>query len=170
MIILKNAYVLTFNRNNDFGRYSLLINGSKVTDMADDTPRGISKLDKWIEQHRNNAEIIDCSDKLIIPPLVNPCLRSEGTLLHYLLKRRHYEKTDEDICTDLIFNYLYQELPGETIKNDLRNIYDYSFSRSLKSGTGFINEFSLRKDTAHLPFISGTIKKNRPKVISMLSY
>lgn len=78
MIILKNAYVLTFNRNNDFGRYSLLINGSKVTDMADDTPRGISKLDKWIEQHRNNAEIIDCSDKLIIPPLVNPsCVQKE---------------------------------------------------------------------------------------------
>lgn len=164
MIILKDAYVLTFNRNNDFGRYSLLINGSKVTDMADDSARGISKTEKWIEQHQNNAEIIDCSNKLILPPLVNSCLRSEGTLLHYLLKRRHYEKADEDICTDLIFNYLYQEMPGEIIKNDLQNIYNYSYSRSIKSGTGFLNEFSLRKDTAHLPLISGTIKKTGQKL------
>lgn len=164
MIILKNAYVLTFNSNNDFGRYSLLINGGKVTDMADGSLRGNLKTEKWIELHRNNAEIIDCSNKLIMPPIVNSCLRSEGSLLHYLLKRRHYEKAEDDICTDLIFNYLYQELPGEIIKNDLRNIYDFSFSRSLKSGTGFINEFSLRKDTAHLPFISGSIKKTGQKL------
>jgi len=148
--ILKDAYVLTFNRNNDFGRYSLLLNESKITDMADSTAKGKAKVDKWIELYQGSAEIVDCSRKIIIPPLVNSCLRSEGSLIHYLLKRRHYEKAEEDLCTDLIFNYLYQELAGEGIQTDLLNIYDYSFNRALRSGVAYLNEFSLRKDTNHL--------------------
>lgn len=159
MKILKNAYVLTFNRDNDFGRYSLLVNESKVTDLADETSKGAGKLAKWIELHGDTAEIIDCSRKIIMPPLVNSCLRSEGTILHYLLKRRHYEKAEEDLCTDLIFNYLYQDLQGEQIQTDLQNIYDYSFSRSLKSGVAFVNEFSLRKDINHLIPVTNASKK-----------
>lgn len=159
MKILKNAYVLTFNRDNDFGRYSLLVNESKVTDMADNTAKGAGKLAKWIELHGDTAEIIDCSRKIIMPPLVNSCLRSEGTLLHYLLKRRHYEKAEEDLCTDLIFNYLYQDLQGEQIQTDLQNVYNYSFSRSLKSGVAFVNEFSLRKDINHLIPVTNAAKK-----------
>ncbi|HRF64516.1 MAG TPA: hypothetical protein PK605_07130 [Ignavibacteria bacterium] len=150
MKILKDAYVITFNRNNDFGRYSLLLNDTKITDMADSTAKGKAKVDKWIELHRDSAEIVDCSRKIIMPPMVNSCLRSEGSLLHYLLKRRHYEKADEDLCTDLIFNYLYQELAGEGIQADLLNIYEYSFNRALRSGVACLNEFSLRKDTNHL--------------------
>ncbi|MBE2218724.1 MAG: hypothetical protein IAE90_10995 [Ignavibacteria bacterium] len=150
MKILKNAYVLTFNRNNDFGRYSVLLNGNKITDIADSSAKGTAKVDKWVEQYSASAEIIDCTNMLLMPPLVNTCQKSEGALLHYLLKRRHYEKAEEDLCTDLIFNYLYQELPGEGHKQDLQNIYDYSFNRSLKSGVASLNEFSLRKDTNHL--------------------
>ncbi|MBN8584479.1 MAG: hypothetical protein J0M37_05235 [Ignavibacteria bacterium] len=159
MKILKNAYVLTFNRSDEFGRYSILLNGNRITDMADDTAKGKAKLDKWIEQYSASAEIIDCSRKLVMPPLVNSCLRSEGALIHYLLKRRHYEKAEDDLCTDLIFNYLYQELPGEGIQSDLLNIYEYSFSRSLKSGVGYLNEFSLRKDTNHLTPLTNAMKK-----------
>ena len=170
MKILKNAYVLTFNRDNDFGRYSLLVNESKVTDMADNTAKGAGKLAKWIELHGDTAEIIDCSRKIIMPPLVNSCLRSEGTLLHYLLKRRHYEKAEEDLCTDLIFNYLYQDLQGEQIQTDLQNVYNYSFSRSLKSGVAFVNEFSLRKDINHLIPVTNAAKKNRSEYFSLLSY
>ena len=150
MKILKNAYVLTFNRNNDFGRYSVLLNGNKITDMADSSAKGTAKVEKWVEQYSASAEIIDCTNMLLMPPLVNTCQKSEGALLHYLLKRRHYEKAEEDLCTDLIFNYLYQELPGEGHKQDLQNLYDYSFNRSLKSGVASLNEFSLRKDTNHL--------------------
>jgi cytosine/adenosine deaminase-related metal-dependent hydrolase len=157
--ILKDAYVLTFNKNNDFGRYSLLLNGNKITDMADSSPKGAAKLAKWIEMYSTTAEIVDCSAKLLMPPLVNTCLKSEGSLLHYLLKRRHYEKAEEDLCTDLIFNYLYQELTGDTIKRDLQNIYDYSFNRSLKSGVASLNEFSLRKDTNHLTPVTNAMKK-----------
>ncbi len=127
--------------------------------MADLSAKGAGKVDRWIEQYQGSAEVIDCSKKIIVPPLVNSCLRSEGTLLHYLLKRRHYEKTKEDLCTDLIFNYLYQELPGETIQTDLLNIYDYSFNRSMKSGVAYLNEFSLRKDTNHLLPITNAINK-----------
>lgn len=164
MIILKNAYVLTFNRNLDFGRYSVLINDNKITDIADSTPKGISKVDKWIELHSSNCEIVDCTMKLIMPPLVNSCQKSEGSLLHYLLKRRHYERTEEDICTDLIFNYIYQELPSETTQADLANIYDYSFNRALKSGVEYINEFSLRKDTNHFAPVTNAFKNTGQKI------
>ena len=118
MIILKNAYVLTFNKNNDFGRYSILIDGGKISDIADSSPKGAGKVEKWIEQHSADGEVIDCSKKILMPPIVNSCSSAEGSLLHYLLKRRHYEKVDEDLCTDLIFNYIFQELPG---KQPLRN-------------------------------------------------
>ncbi|MCC7158878.1 MAG: amidohydrolase family protein [Ignavibacteria bacterium] len=164
MIILKNAYILTFNKNLDFGRYSVLINDNKITDIADSTPKGASKVDKWIELHSSNCEIVDCTMKLIMPPLVNSCQKSEGSLLHYLLKRRHYEKAEEDICTDLIFNYIYQELPSETTQTDLANIYDYSFNRALKSGVEYINEFSLRKDTNHYAPVTNAFKNTGQKI------
>ena len=89
MKILKNAYVLTFNRNNDFGRYSVLLNGNKITDMADSSAKGTAKVEKWVEQYSASAEIIDCTNMLLMPPLVNTCQKSEGALLHYLLIRRH---------------------------------------------------------------------------------
>lgn len=132
--------------------------------MADSSVKGSGKVEKWIEQYQGSAEIIDCSGKIIMPPLVNSCLRSEGSLLHYLLKRRHYEKAEEDLCTDLIFNYLYQEMPGEGIQKDLLNIYEYSFNRSLKSGVAYMNEVSLRKDTNHLLPITNAIKKTSQDV------
>lgn len=158
MIILKNAFVLSFNKNNDTGRYSLLITENKITDMADSSPKGITKADKWIEQYSSIAEVIDCSRKIVMLPLVNSCVKSEGTLLHYLLKRRHYEKADEDICTDLIFNYLYQELAGESLQEALFNIYKYSYLRLLKSGVLYLNEFSLRRDINHFSAIADAVK------------
>ncbi|MFI5211928.1 MAG: hypothetical protein ACHQIH_03525, partial [Ignavibacteria bacterium] len=164
MIILKNAYVVTFNKNNDFGRYSILIDGSRISDIADSSPKGISKVDKWIEQHSADSEVIDCSKKILMPPIVNSCSRAEGSLLHYLLKRRHYEKVEEDLCTDLIFNYIFQELPGDTARQDLVNIYDYSLNRELKSGILYLNEFSLRKDTNHLAPVTNALKTTGQKI------
>lgn len=164
MIIFKNAFVLNLNHNPEFGRYSILVNGNKITDIADNSSTGKEKVEKWIEQHIE-AEIIDCTWKLIMPPLANACLRSEASLIYYLMKRRNYEKAEEDLCTELIFNYLYQEIPGNTLTEDLQNIYDYSFIKSAKSGTGYINEFSLRKDTIHLHPITNAIKKTGQSII-----
>lgn len=157
--ILKDAYVFSFNKNRDFGKYSILINESRVTDIAESGAKGKAKLDKWLEQYQNRADVIDCSGKLIIPPIVNSCVKSEGLPIHYLLKKRHYENTEDDLCTDLIFNYIYQELPGDTALNDLNNIYSYSFNRMLKSGITMFNEFSLRKDINHLQPITGILKQ-----------
>ncbi|HEY3250346.1 MAG TPA: hypothetical protein VGK25_04435 [Ignavibacteria bacterium] len=159
MIILKDAYVFSFNKNNDFGRFSILINENRITDMAEDGPKGQEKLDRWLQQYENRAEVIDCSRKLVMPPIVNSCVKSEGLPIHYLLKRRDYENVEEDLCTDLIFNHLYQELPGDETIADLQNIYNYSFNRLLKSGITMFNEFSLRKDINHLQPISNALKQ-----------
>lgn len=156
MIILENALVLTLNENNDFGRYSILIKDKIIEDIADTSPAGETKLRKWKES--STAEIIDCTDKLLMPPFVNSCLRSEASLIHYLLKKRSYEDTEGDLCTELIFNYLYQEIMGEDTKNDLDNIYKYSLIKNLKSGVLFLNEFSHRKDINHIPSIIGSVK------------
>ena len=157
--ILKDAYVFSFNKNRDFGKYSILINEGRVTDIAESGAKGKAKLDKWLEQYQNRADVADCSGKLIIPPIVNSCVKSEGLPIHYLLKKRHYENTEDDLCTDLIFNYIYQELPGDIALNDLNNIYSYSFNRMLKSGITMFNEFSLRKDINHLQPITGILKQ-----------
>jgi cytosine/adenosine deaminase-related metal-dependent hydrolase len=157
--ILKDAYVFSFSSGYGFGKYSILINENKITDIAESTPEGQLKLDKWIEQYSGRADVVDCSRKLIIPPIVNSCVKSEGLPIHYLMKKRHYESPEDDLCTDLIFNYLYQELPGEDAIADLENIYRYSFNRLLKSGISYFNEFSLRKDINHLHPVTTVLKQ-----------
>ena len=165
MIILKNAFVLTLNKDNELGNYSILIKDDTISEMVrSDTPYGIETLGKWEEIYKDSAEIIDCSNMLLMPPFVNSCLKSEGSLIHYLLKRRHYENTENDICTDLIFNYLYQELPSDEVKSDLLNIYNYSFARNIKSGILYLNEFSMRSDSNHLPLISEASKISGQKI------
>lgn len=154
MIILKDAYLFTFNPKIEFGKYSIFIREGRISEIIksrelkegeDEIPR----IKKWIEQSNGTAEIVDCSDKVIIPALVNSCVKSEGSLVKYLLRKRHYENEETDLCTDLIFNYLYQDIEKDELNDDLRNIYNYSFTRQLKSGIGFMNEFSPRKDTNH---------------------
>lgn len=157
--ILKDAYVFSCSRTRIFGKYSILISDNKITDIAESGAKGQQKLDKWTEQYSNRADIIDCSRKMIMPPIVNSCVKSEGLPIHYLMKKRHYENTEDDLCTDLIFNYLYQELPGEEAVNDLFNIYNYSFNRLLKSGVTMFNEFSLRKDINHLQPVTSVLKQ-----------
>src|SRR4030095_2695317 len=159
MKILKNAYVFSFNKDNHFGRYSILINENRITDMAETGALGQEKLNKWIQQYENRADIVDCSRKLVMPPVVNSCVKSEGSPIQYLLKHRHYENPEGDLCTDLIFNYLYQELPGDDTIADLQSIYNYSFNKLLKSGITMFNEFSLRKDINHFQPVSNALKQ-----------
>ncbi len=164
MLILKDAYVLTLNPNDDFGRYSLLIDNNTIVDI---TPFGElapaekekTKLQKWIEKHGSYAELIDCSSKIIMPAVINSCLKSEAVFIKYLMKNRHYESTAGDLYTDFIFNYLYQDNSSEELSNDLKNIYNYSYVKSLKSGIAMFNEFSMRKDTRHLQPITDIVKQ-----------
>lgn len=161
MKILNNAFLLSFDERYEFGKYSLLIDEACVTDLAKhqdvDTEGEKTKLQKWIEQYGSQAEVIDCSSKIIMPAFVNSCAKSEGSLIKYLLRNRHYELANGDLFTDFIFNYLYQEVQTNEMRNDLLNIYRYSFAKNLKSGVSFFNEFSMRKDANHLePIINAS--------------
>ncbi len=171
MIILTDAFVFSFNRNHEFGRYSLLIKENRIAEMvksSDSDQKENTKVKKWIEQYGSYAEIIDCSTKIIIPPFYNSCIKSEGSLIHYLLRNRHYENNEGDIYTDFIFNYIHQELQTDEMKTDLQNIYNYSFCKNLKSGTGAFNEVSLRKDANHFHPITNALKLTGQKI--SLSY
>ncbi|MGH2574361.1 MAG: hypothetical protein ACRDFC_01535 [Ignavibacteria bacterium] len=164
MIILKDAYFLTLNPTDEFGRYSICIDSGKIVDVAksNDSESGEknikSRFEIWTEGRGSKAEIIDCSNKIILPSLINSCLKSEGALIKYLLRNRHYENTISDLCTDFIFNYIYQEQPSSEIMTDLNIIYNYSYSKNLKSGVSSLNEFTPRKDTNHLNPISRALK------------
>jgi cytosine/adenosine deaminase-related metal-dependent hydrolase len=167
MIILNNALLLSFDERYEFGKYSLLIDEACVTDIAKQEVAREgekTKLQKWIEQYGSQAEIIDCSSKIIMPGFVNSCVKSEGSLVKYLLRNRHYELTNGDLYTDFIFNYLYQEVQTNDMRTDLANIYRYSFAKNLKSGICFFNEFSLRKDANHLEPIASASRMTGQKV------
>jgi cytosine/adenosine deaminase-related metal-dependent hydrolase len=159
MIILKDAYVFSFSKNREFARYYILINENKITDMVNvnDELAG-EKMKAWTEKYGSSAEVIDCSSKIVMPPFINSCVKSEGSLINYLLRNRHYEVHDGDLYTDLIFNYIYQELENDEIREDLKNIYTYSFARNLKAGITCFNEFSLRKDANHVEHIAQALK------------
>jgi cytosine/adenosine deaminase-related metal-dependent hydrolase len=159
MIILTNASVFSFSAKREFASYYILINGAKITDMIDiREARAAEKLADWIGKYKDTAEIFDCTNKIVMPTFINACLKSEGALINYLLRNRHYEVHDGDIYTDLIFNYIYQELEHSEISEDLDNIYNFSFARNLKSGISALNEFSLRKDGNHLSHITKALK------------
>jgi hypothetical protein len=113
MIILKDAYLVTLNHNNDCGKFSVLINEDRIADIAKteysiegDPP---TKFQRWLEKY-DRAEIIDCRKKIVMPAVVNSCIKSEGAFIKNLLKNRHYENTKGDLYTDFMFNYIYQEL------------------------------------------------------------
>lgn len=159
MIILTNASVFSFSANREFASYYILINGLKITDMIDvRDARAAEKLKDWMGKYQDSAEVYDCTNKIVMPTFINACLKSEGALINYLLRNRHYEVHDGDIYTDLIFNYIYQELEHSEINEDLDNIYNFSFARNLKSGISALNEFSLRKDGNHLSHITKALK------------
>ncbi|RPI14595.1 MAG: hypothetical protein EHM58_16110 [Ignavibacteriae bacterium] len=167
MIILKDAFVITLNQNNECGRYSVLIDGSKIVELVhtelSDAGQSPAKFQRWLEKY-NDAEIIDCKYKIVMPAVVNSCSKSEGIFIKYLLRNRHYENIKGDLSTDFIFNYIYQELQTEEMKNDLENIYKNSFVKQLKSGTALMNEFSLRKDTNHINPILNALELTGQKV------
>jgi cytosine/adenosine deaminase-related metal-dependent hydrolase len=157
MIILKNANVLTLNALDEFGRYSLFINEGKIADMVkheDSNEQIMNKYQKWTEIAGGKPEITDCSQKIIMPALINSCLKSESSFIKYLLRKRRYEDIQTDLCTDFIFNYIYQEMPSNEIKEDLDILYKFSFTKNLKFGVSSLNEITARKDTNHLEAIS----------------
>ncbi len=163
MIILKDAYVLTLNQENDFGQHSILIEGNTVIGIAGKTElapaeKDKTKLQKWIEKYGNDVEIIDCSSKIIMPALINSCMKSEAVFIKYLMKNRHYENTTGDLYTDFIFNYIYQDSASAELVKDLERLYRYSFGKALKSGVGMFNEFSMRKDMSHLEPVSSALR------------
>ncbi len=168
MIILKNAYVFSFNKDQRFGRYSILIKDNRISEIVPlkDTQEDIehSKVRKWMELYGAQAEVIDCTRKIIMPPIIDACVKSEGSLIHYLLRNRHYENAEGDIYTDFIFNYIYQELQNDEMKSDLQNIYNFSFAKNLKSGITSFNEFSLRNDINHLGPITNILQKTGQKI------
>jgi hypothetical protein len=155
MILLKNAYVLTLNPLNDFGRYCIAIIEGKVSEIisCENTDRIRTIEEKF------NENVIDCTDKIIMPGFVNSCLKSEGALIKYLMKRRHYELVKEDLTTDFMLNYIYQELPSSEVIKDLTSIYEFSLTRELKCGITFLNEISPRKDTNHFEPLKDILKK-----------
>src|SRR5438132_3697183 len=119
MYILKDALVFTLNPVDDFCRYSFLIDNGLITDVIkkeknDKDKLYLKKYDAWIKRY-SKADIIECSHKIIIPSLTNSCLKSEGALIRYLLRRRQYESIASDLCTDFIFNYIYQDIPSSEL-------------------------------------------------------
>lgn len=169
MLILKDAYLYTQNRDNEFGRYSICINEGRIFEIVRSRPlkddeTELPRIKKWIEQSDGQAEVIDCSAKLIIPPLVNACVKSEGAFVKYLLRSRNYEGTESDLSTDLIFNYIYQESATAEHTDVLRTNYLYSLYRNLKSGVTKLNELSPRKDTNHLDSLKGIINRSRQSI------
>jgi hypothetical protein len=168
MIILENALLFTLNPRDEPGRFSLLVGEDRIIDIT----RSIypaqqnaeqTKLQKWFNLYPD-AEIIDCRNKMIMPSLVNSCVKSDGVLIKYLLRNRHYENTDGDLCTDFIFNYLYQEFQTEEMRSDINNLLTYSFIKNLKSGVGMMNEVTLRKDMNHLKPVQDVQKLTGQKV------
>ncbi len=169
MIILKDAYVLTLNPENDFGQYSILIDEGSILDITakselTSAERDKTKFQRWVEKYGSNAEVIDCSKKIIIPAVVNSCMKSEAVFIKYLMKNRHYENTAGDLYTDFLFNYVYQDSASAEFVKDLERIYRFSFGRALKSGIGMFNEFSMRKDMSHLEPVSSALRYTGQKI------
>jgi 5-methylthioadenosine/S-adenosylhomocysteine deaminase len=127
--IIANAFVLTCDPLNRAGRLSLLLRDGRIQEIA-------HNADTFLAGHPD-ATVIDASQKLIIPGLVNAHVHGESMLLRERTRGRHAGLWKRDARLLEAAN----RLADPKGMDDLRMLYLYTCFSHLKAGTTCIGEF-----------------------------
>jgi len=133
--VIKNGLCLTFDNFRRTGYYNIVLKGNKIFDV--DYNGELSK-DNDIYRKFPDVEIVDASNKIILPSFFNSFKNSTYELSDIFLKNLSYDDLDSDISLRLINKHL-----GNSKSNpDFINLLTISYVKSLLNGETFLNESS----------------------------
>lgn len=127
--IIANGFVLTCDPLNRAGRLSLLLRNGRIHEIA-------RNADAFLTLHPD-ATVIDASQKLIVPGLVNAHAHAESLLLRERTRGRHAGLWKRDARLQEAAARL---MVPESL-DDLRMLYLYAYFSHLKGGTTLVGEF-----------------------------
>jgi 5-methylthioadenosine/S-adenosylhomocysteine deaminase len=128
LLIIAGGLVLTCDPASHAGRFDLLVRNGRISEVA---PPGT------LERQHADARIIDATEKLIIPGLVNAHFHPESLLLHPLTAGVHFGLWAQDVS---IRTALAQLLQAES-HDDVRSLTLAGAFAHVKSGTIAVAHF-----------------------------
>lgn len=134
-LILKNALVLTFDKEDNVGYYNIVIKNNIIhqVDYYNDLTS-----DRNIYTKYPGVNIIDAKDKIIIPAFFNSNINSSYALSNIFFERLNYDKLTDNLSLAL----LDKHFTSQDNKSDLKTLITFSYFRALSNGELFLNETS----------------------------
>ena len=154
--ISANGFVLTCDPLNRAGRLSLLLRNGRIQEIA-------RNADAFLMLHPD-ATVIDASQKLIIPGLVNAHVHAESMLLRERTHGRHAAVWKRDAR----LQEAGARLTSPEGLDDLRMLYLSAFFSHLKCGTTLVGEFPPAVDEQGLVQILQAIDRSDVRAVVAL--
>ena len=134
-LILKNALVLTLDKEDNVGYYNVVIKNN-IIHLID--YYGDLTSDRNIYTKYPGVNIIDAKDKIIIPAFFNSNINSSYALSDVFFERLNYDKLGDNLSLVL----LDKHFTSPENKLDLKTLITFSYFRALSNGELFLNETS----------------------------
>ncbi|MEX0602431.1 MAG: amidohydrolase family protein [Bacteroidota bacterium] len=138
--IIENGFVVTCDENRTAGRFALLSKDERIADMA---PRA-----DMLKARAPEAEVIDASEKVILPGFVDPHVHGESFLLREWTASVPMVKWQRDPAIRRVLAHVYHSATRE----DLLVMYRASYFSALKSGVTCLAEFGF--DNLDVPLLA----------------
>lgn len=136
--IIENGFVVTCDGADRAGVFAILVKGDRIIEL--------NPVAGGLRARYPNAEIIDASDKIILPGFVDAHYHGESFALRMWTDRipmAHWHKTAE---IQLVSSYLHRR----ATKEELVPMYRAAYFSALKAGVTMISEFGF--DHLDVPF------------------
>lgn len=156
LTIIANGFVLTCDPLNHAGRLSLLLRDGRIREIA-------RNADAFLTLHPE-ATVIDASQKLIVPGLVNAHVHAESMLLRERTRGRHASLWKRDTR----LQEAGVRLTSAGGSDDLRMLYLSVYFSHLKCGTTLVGEFPPAVNDKGLIQILQAIERSDVKAVVAL--
>jgi len=129
--IIENGLVFTGDKKHNAGRLTLLIQNGYIVD--------IGKPMQALKALHPSAEVIDATDKILLPGFVDAHHTGESFILRYLSPGQPIMRRTKNSIMSKAVGYLRKEASYE----DFLNLYRLSYCAALKSGITTIAEYGV---------------------------
>lgn len=129
--IIENGFVFTGDKQNRAGRFTLLIQNGRISD--------IGKPVQVLTALYPTAEVINASGKVILPGFVDAHHTGGSFILRYLTSGQSMARWNKTSAINVVFDYLRKEATYE----DFLTLYRLSYYAALKSGITTLAEYGI---------------------------
>ena len=138
--IIENGFVFTGDKQHRSGRLTLLIQKGHIVD--------IGKSAQVLKALHPTAEVINASEKVLLPGFVDAHHAGESFILRYITSGQSMSRWNKNSAVSLAIDYLRKKATYE----EFLNLYRLSYYAALKSGVTTIAEYGF--DTPEHSFLA----------------